>query len=232
MKKKNEEITFKDILDIFIPKIWIIVLVSLLVASAFALHSIFVVEDAYTSYSILSVRKKTEALNINDIALADVMIENVEYRIGNDDFLNKILLDVKENYANYDWLTLSQIKSSIVYSPLGNGILKLSVTTGNPQLSFVIAQALENQIPEEFDDLLPSTFEVFPYTPSFFRDVPNSKGTVKNALLGFVAGAAVSVIAVWLYSIFDVTVKTKKKIEDNFDFPVLGVIPCAETEVR
>lgn len=232
MKKKNEEITFKDILDIFIPKIWIIVLVSLLVASAFALHSIFVVEDTYTSYSILSVRKKTEALNPSDFDLADVVIDNVKYRIGNDDFLNKILLDVKGNYANYEWLTLSHIKSSISYLPLGNGILKLSVTTGNPQLSFVIAQAVENQIPEEFDDLLPGTFEVFPYTPSFFRDVPNSKGTVKNALLGFVASAAVSVIAVWLYSIFDVTVKTKKKIEDNFDFPVLGVIPGAETEVR
>lgn len=231
MKKKNEEITFKDILDIFIPKIWIIVLVSLLVASAFALYSLFVVEDTYTSYSILSIRKKTEVPNLNDIAFADVQIDNVKYRIGNDDFLNKILLDVKGNYANYEWLTLSHIKSSISYLPLGNGILKLSVTTGNPQLSFVIAQAVENQIPEEFDDLLPGTFEVFPYTPSFFRDVPNSKGTVKNALLGFVAGAAVSVIAVWLYSIFDVTVKTKKKIEDNFDFPVLGVIPGAETEV-
>ena len=54
MKKKNEEVTFGDILGIFIPKIWIIVLVAVLCASMLAFYSTAIVDDSYTTYSTLS----------------------------------------------------------------------------------------------------------------------------------------------------------------------------------
>ena len=127
MKKKNEEITFKDLLDIFIPKIWIIALVAVLLASAFAIYSSVLVEDTYTSYSILDINKDTEALQIADIGLSEIIIEKIEYRINNKDFLNKILLYINQSYQGYEGLTISQIAGSIKYTPLGNGILKLSV---------------------------------------------------------------------------------------------------------
>ena len=227
MKNKKEEITVKDILDIFIPKIWIILLVALLFASIFAFYSVAIVEDSYTSYSVISIRKDTEALQLTDISLAEHIIDNISHRIHTRDFLNKILMYINQSYQGYESLTISQISSSIQYSSLGGGILKLSVTTENPQLSYAIAQALENEVPNEFYSYLPNALKVEPYSSAFIPSA-NSKGTVKNTLIGFFAGAFLSMIAIWLFSVLDVTVKSKKSLEDNFDFTVLGVIPAAK----
>ena len=56
MKKKNKEITVKDLLDIFLPKIWIILLVGVLFAGASVLYSTFVKKETYTSYTSFYVR--------------------------------------------------------------------------------------------------------------------------------------------------------------------------------
>ena len=91
MKKNNEEITFKDILGIFIPKIWIILLVAVVLASLFAFYTSEVVDDTYTTYSIMSIRKDTEALQPGDMSLADSIIDIVFYRIQSKEFLRIIL---------------------------------------------------------------------------------------------------------------------------------------------
>ena len=113
--KKNDEITFKDILSVFIPKVWIILLVAIILASALAFYSSVVVEDSYTTYSIMNVRKDTEALQLADIGLAESIIDIVSYRIQAPEFFNKVLLYVKESYQGYDDLSLTQIKNSIKY---------------------------------------------------------------------------------------------------------------------
>ena len=236
MKKNTEEITFKDILGIFIPKAWIILLVAVLFASLFAVYSTVLVDDTYTTYSIMNIRKDTEALQPGDMNLAEDIIDVVSYRIQSSDFLNNVLVQVNNNYG-YQGLTLSQIKSSIRYTPLGNGVLKISVTTENPQLSLAIAQALENEVPNEFYSFLPNALKVEPYSMSYLPKSPDSKGVLTNTLIGFLGVAVVSSIVIWVYSVFDVVIKNKKKIEDNFDVSVIGVIPAekinaVKTEAR
>lgn len=230
MKKKNEEITFKDILSVFIPKVWIILLVAILFASIFAFYSSVLVEDTYTTYSVMSIRKDTEAIQYPDIGLVESFIESVSHRIQSPDFYNRVLLYVKQNYPGYDNLSLSAIKNSVRYLPLGNGVLKISVTTGNPQLSYAIAQALEVEVPGQFHSYYPNTLKIEPYSPAFIPTA-NSKGTFTSLLIGFFGGAFVSAIAIWLYVALDLVIKNKKKIEDNFDIPVIGVIPAIKAKV-
>ena len=186
MTKQNKEITFKDILSVFIPKLWIIVVVALLFASIFAFYSAFIVEDTYTSYSVMCVRKNTEALQVTDIALAESIIDIVSYRINAPDFLNKILLYVNQTYDGYETLSLSLISSSIRYIPQGSGILKLSVTTQNRHLSYAIAQALENAVPNEFYSVLGDGLTVESYSSAFLPSV-NDKGVFKNFVSVFLA---------------------------------------------
>ena len=58
----------------------------------------------------------------------------------------------------------------------------------------------------------------------------NGRGTVRNALIGGIAGLVLALLGIWLFSVIDTTVRDKKKIEDNFDIPVLGVIPLQKPE--
>jgi capsular polysaccharide biosynthesis protein len=120
---------------------------------------------------------------------------------------------------------------------LGNGMLRVSVLTSNPQLSYAISQALENYIPTEFYNYRPGVFTVITYDNAELPTSPLSNNSVRNAIIGFVAGAVISAIAVWLYSAFDTVIRDKKKIEDYFDVSVIGVIPspcekCVNTEVQ
>ena len=59
-----------------------------------------------------------------------------------------------------------------------------------------------------------------------------SKNIFTNALIGVLIGAVVSMLGIFVYSIFDVVIRDKKKLEDNFDFPVLGVIPRYDVPVE
>ena len=51
MKKQREEITIRDLANIFIPKLWLIVLVAVVFGAVVAVNTVFFTEDTYTSYS-------------------------------------------------------------------------------------------------------------------------------------------------------------------------------------
>ena len=59
MKKRNEEVTFKDILDVFIPKIWIIAIAAVVLAVVMGAYSAFFVEDTYTTKTIFGIKPKS-----------------------------------------------------------------------------------------------------------------------------------------------------------------------------
>ena len=229
MKSKNEEITFKDILSIFIPKIWIIAIASVVLAIVFATYSVFMVPDTYTATSKMNIRKNTDP-NVMDIQATDSVIETVSSYVYATDFCENICAYMIREYGEkYNSLSSAQVRGAISYIPKGNGNLVLSVTTGNMQLTVGIAKALEEFVPDEFYDYS-SVFKVetVEHAPELIS--PNPKNPVVKAIIGFFIGAVISAVVVWIYSVLDVTVRDKKKLEDNFDIPVLGTIPMIKKE--
>ena len=89
MKKK--EVTIKDLAELLVPKLWLIIIVSIL-ASAFAFaYSRFFKDDTYTSTSILYVNS-TSGENNNmttgdNILVASHMLDNYKQIIKKDRFL-------------------------------------------------------------------------------------------------------------------------------------------------
>ena len=51
-----------------------------------------------------------------------------------------------------------------------------------------------------------------------------------NTAIGVVIGAVITMTFVFVMNMFDVVIHDKKKIEDTFDIPILGVIPRFLTE--
>lgn len=235
MKKRNEEVTFKDILDVFIPKIWIIAIVAVVFAIIFGAYSAIVTKDTYTTKTIFGVKPSSKAPTTNDIIYVDSVIQRVEYRLLDDDFFVQTVKDVNEIYeGEYEWISSAYISSVVRYMPLGNGVLQISVTTSDKRLSYAISQSLETLIPTQINEENPGLFDIAVYDKPDRTPAANPKGTSKNAVIGFALGGVISAIAVWIYSAFDITIRDKKKIEEYFDIPVIAVIPVnnvvAETE--
>ena len=58
----------------------------------------------------------------------------------------------------------------------------------------------------------------------------DNKNVLRNAVIGFAAGLFLSMILVFVANRFDVVVRNRDKIEENFELPILGVIPRLEIE--
>ena len=248
MKKK--EVTIKDLAELLVPKLWLIIIVSIL-ASAFAFtYSRFFKDDTYTSTSILYVNS-TSGENDNmttgdNIMVASHMLDNYKQIIKRDNFLNMVvndLVDENGSYAEYKDITknlnASQISKMISISHYEDTqVFALSVTSSDPKLSAVVLNAVHNNAVTNMEKIIPSA-KIFaissvqnPLQPEDEKSaIKNSKHEVRNAVLSFMVAAVLSVVFVWIYSFFDVIIRDRKKLIDNVDVPILGVIPRHEIPI-
>ena len=59
MSRKNKETTVKDLIEVFLPKLWIILLVGVLLAGILSVYSIFFKKDTYTASAEIYVYKNS-----------------------------------------------------------------------------------------------------------------------------------------------------------------------------
>ena len=236
MKRKGEDFTIKDFFGIFVPKIWIIVLVSVLVAAVFGGYSAFLTEDTYTSDASLIMSKQSYS-NSGDIDFVYKMLDACIEVINKENFLIKVSTMVKTKYADLalegGWdLSTSKISSVTNIKKLNSTqVFDVIVTTDDPMLSFAIADCVSNAIYEELPGLLPypkGTIEFTIVEDASIPTSPNSRNVFRNSIIGFAIGLVLALIIVFICSVVDVVIRDKKKLEDNFEAPVLGVIPDFE----
>lgn len=223
MKKQNKEITIKDIFDIFLPKLWIIVLVGILAAGAVSVHSVFFKKDSYTCSTRVYVGKSNNSSTVaTDIDVALEMVKIYEFAITKADL---ILDEVANRYEDYN-LSVNSIRSMLTVSKEEETpFITIKVTHTNPKIAYDIAKGISELspiIPEKFgvNGLLVNVIDA----PTE-NTVPNSKNTVRNAVIAFLGGAIATMAIVWIISLLDTIIRAPKKIEDNLDIPVLAVIP-------
>lgn len=223
MRKNKEEITLIDIVNVFSKKLGIILIVAVLLSAMFGAYSGFFVKDSYTSTSKMYVLKDSMSPSSADLTTAEDMVEVYRIVLMSDDLLVKVVNKIPEEYNSYG-VTVGFLKSAISLNSLSRGMFTISVTTGNSELSFVLACIVQDVAIMEMERLV-NSFQILSIQEPKEAKRPNDKGVVTNALLGFAIGAAATMIVIWVVHAFDVVIRDKKKIEDNFDIPVLGVIP-------
>ncbi len=233
MIKKSKETTFKDILEIFLPKLWLMILVAAMLAALVSVYCVFVKAETYTSSSIVYVyneRTNSTTTSTNDLQAAEQMVSVYNIAIKSEKFL-KLVIANSESLSKYQ-LSPAAIKSMISISQVDEtAVFKVSITSTNPTLAYDIAVAITSGIEAHIQGesglvknaLLSSVLED-PSVPT----APNGKGTVTKAIIAFAVGFIITALIVWARSFFDVIIRSTKKIEDNLDVPILGVIPRHE----
>ena len=222
MIKKTKETTFKDILEIFLPKLWIMILVAAMLAALVSVYCVFVKAETYTSSSIVYVyneRTNSTTTSTNDLQAAEQMV-SVYNIAAKSESLDKYQLSPA---AIKNMITIAQVDETAVF--------KVNVTSTNPTLAYDVAVAITSGIEDHIQGerglvknaLLSSVLED-PSVPT----APNGKGVVTKAIIAFAVGFILTALVVWARSFFDVIIRSTKKIEDNLDVPILGVIPRHE----
>ncbi len=235
MIKKRKETTFKDLIEIFLPKLWLMLLVAVVLCAAISVYTVVLQDDTYTSSSIVYVyneRTNSTTTSTNDLQAAEQMVSVYKFAINGEKFLKLVISN--GSLAKYQ-LSPASIKSMISISQMDEtAVFRVSVTSTNPELAYDVALAITSGIETYIQGesglvknaLLSSVLED-PSVPV----APNSKNAVTKALIAFVVGFVLTAAIVWAHSFFDVVIRSVKKIEDNIDIPVLGVIPRHEISV-
>lgn len=242
MKKK--EVTIKDLADLLLPKLWIVIIVSIIASGIAFVYSNFFKTETYTSSSRLLVNSTTigggNSITTGDnIIVARYMLENYKIILRSKNFLNMVVTDLSnsELYEEYRDITANitadQIDGMMTISHYEDTeIFSISITSGNPELSCVLLKAVHINAVENIGKIVPSA-KVFtlsslqdPAEPEAYKTIgKNSNNAVRNTLLVFMIAAVLSVLTIWIFSFFDVVIRDKKNLSDNVDVPVLGVIP-------
>ncbi len=230
MKKSNDDLSIRDLADLFAPKLWLITLVGLVLALVLGAYSAFVKKPTYSSDASLIISKQSTTINSNDIDTVYKMLDACIEIMRKDAFLKKVASDVNsdENFKDSN-ITPKYISSVTSIGKLnGTEVFEIKVTTTNPSLSLAIAKAFSDNILSYLPDNLlpyPKGHVQFKMVEEPETAMRNSKNVVRNSVLGFASGVVATMLVIFIYSMFDVVVRDKKKLEDNFDIPVLGVIP-------
>ena len=225
--KKQQEVTFKDLIGIFMPKLWIIVIVALAFGAISVVNSIFFKKDTYTSYTEVYVFQNDMAATSMDKDYAQRMVELYSKAVKNQKFLENIS---KSGFLADKGVNSGYIASTVRPSNIGDGIFRVSVTTEDAALSYYIALAIQEELHLRINDYIADAPTTNVFSDPRLPTVPDSKSTVKNAIITALVASILTVVVIWIVSAFDIIIHDKKKLEDCFELPVLGVIPHQEVK--
>ena len=187
----------------------------------------FFTDDTYTSSLILQIEKLPDddkKTSTTELSFARNALPTIKYCLATEDFLDQII-DVLPAVESEDAVSYKALKSMVALSVIEDTeLLRIDVTSSDEVFAFSVAKAYSEIVPGFVMEMYKQNIEVE------LRNSPraatvNSRGTVKNAIVGFIGGALLAAVMVFVVSMLDVTVHDRKKIEENFDLPVLGVIP-------
>lgn len=233
MNKKNDEITIQGIVDIFLPKIWIIALIAVVCGAVFGCYSAFLTKDSYTSggkYMVIktstsSPDQMTSGLSSSDIVGMQGMIANAQEILKTHDFYESVMEELGR-----DDISIEQFRNMTTVS-LSNSdatCYDVKVTSSDAELSHELATIAGNQMMSKFTDTNKYAYAVKRIDTARVAEEPNDKNTLRNTVIGALAGALLTMVVIFVYDRFDVVIRTREKIEHNFDIPILGVIPRLE----
>ncbi len=237
MENRKDEISFRDILDIFIPKLWIVVICAIVFGAAASFYAIFMKDDTFTSKTTIHIVKDTSSapsstIDSNDIYFVQSALPTYVSILSSKDTVDKAInhlkteSEYKDTYTEKDWdkITTDEIMDYIKISS-NNESLTIDVTSPDPKLSCAVAQSMAYLVEKENITAYPEgTVSTLIYQKATESEA-NSHNVVTTALVGVFAGALLAMAVIFIINLADVTIHDKKKIEDNFDIPVLGVIP-------
>ena len=211
--QKLRTITFKDFLTLFVRKLWLIILITLLSMGAVFLQQQFFFTPEYESTATLYILKRENESTYNytnsDFSLALDVVNDCTYILKSHAVLDEVMASLDLNMSYRDLY-----ESIETNNPSDTRILEVTVTTNSASLSKEIADAMGFE-------------QVNLYENGLLSSEPSNQLTILAYLLiGIIAGIIAYSVVVIVY-VFDDTLRTQEDIERHLGLSVLGDIPNA-----
>ena len=227
-KQKNEgliEIYVSDIWRGFLKLWWICILITIICSLAMIAFSFISFKPVYKVSATFTVQTQ-------DISASGTGITSYSY------YYNRSTAEQLSN--TFPYILESNLLQSAVCEDLGIESLPASITATSVEGTNMFTMQAVGRDPQSTYNVLISAMENYPSVAEYvigssklvmisepvIPDTPsNSRGTVRNAVLGFLIGIILSCGIIAFYAIARDTIRTKKDIQEKINQNCIGILP-------
>lgn len=227
-KQKNEgltEIYASDIWRGFLKLWWICILITIICSLAMIAFSFISFKPVYKVSATFTVQTQ-------DISASGTGITSYSY------YYNRSTAEQLSN--TFPYILESNLLQSAVCEDLGIESLPASITATSVEGTNMFTMQAVGRDPQSTYNVLISAMENYPSVAEYvigssklvmisepvIPDTPsNSRGTVRNAVLGFLIGIILSCGIIAFYAIARDTIRTKKDIQEKINQNCIGILP-------
>jgi len=222
----SEQINILDILKLFLYNWWKIAITAVLAAVIFFLVTVYGMTPIYTSRGSLYVNNNnttvSQNVNLNDLATAQQLAYTYVELLSSDTFMSQVL-----SYCQLPY-TASQLKGMISLSPLNETeIIEIKAISYYPEHAQIIVDSVLKNAQDEIMRVIQAS-SITIVDEATLPLHPSSPSVKKNTLLGFLLGAFLSMLILFVVDTFDTRIKTEDDLFRVCEHPLLGMVPSIE----
>lgn len=203
---------------------WILLICAVIGFGGMYYKAVFMQRDMYTANATMYVYNGNpnvvnyQYTNTTDLNTAVMLVDTYKVVIRS----NKVLNSVAERLGN--GIPVEYISRSLSFGSVSDtGVMTISSTTPDPQLSMDICNAVADIAPAEILRVVSAgNVQVVDYAE--LPEEPNSKGGLKNGLIGALAGIVLSGGILVLLFLLNRKLSDSKELTENYTLPLLSVI--------
>ena len=223
-----EELDLRGLLDLFISKIFQIILIVIVAVGIGVVYTIGFTVPKYSSSTTLVLTGSNSPTADNSITTADITLNSKLVATYSQLIKsNKVLSQVTSNLN----LSLNQgkLKKNISVTEVEDAeMIKITVTNENPEVAAKVA----NETAKVFCGQVAEIYginNVHILDEAEVSKAPSNINHTKDVIIFFFIGVVVAVVYVLVLNMFDTTVKTAEDIEKGLGLPVLVSIPLMDS---
>lgn len=224
VKKDTEsEISIIDIINMMLTFWWFIAIMAVLVGGAtytyFKITSIPEYKSTSRLYINTEAQQTSTDVNTNAITGAANLLPTYIEVLQSKTFLDIVSDDLDNKYSSSD------IGSMISLEALTDtNIILISVKDEDAHTAYLVCSSIVNNAPNEISRVFGGgSTKLIEYPEE--ADDSEPMHTARNAIIGFVGGAAIAMVIIFLVNMFDTRVKSKEELVSKYGLPILGEVP-------
>lgn len=228
----EEEIDLKELFEVFWKKKAIIILVTILFGVIGLGYTKYFVTPKYKSSTTLLLAQNnsqgtsTEANEITqtDITLNQKLVSTYGVLVKSKNVIGQVLENL--NMRNMDEDAVR--KNISVKAVEDTQVIEITYVNENPRIAYLITDELAKVFSEKVVVEIYNINNVYIVDKAELESEPYNVNHVKDILIFAIGGFGLSCAVIFVFSLFDTTVKTQEDVEKKTGLAVLAQIPAVK----
>ena len=218
-----EEINIKDLLNYFLTKLWLLIIIVLGVLIIGNAYSLFIKVPLYQSKTKLVLVSESNAqtgMTQNDVMLNNNLVATYSEMIKSRDILKQVI----NNLGLKDESTESLSNRINVSTTANTQTIIISVSDTDGETAKLICDEVARVFTKEIVKIY-RLDNVHVYEKAIVSNSPYNMNIAKDNVIYLLLGIVVGGGIIFLFFFFDTTIKSSEDIEEKMELNLLGIVP-------